>query len=153
MIFATALFFGGGCLLPGVAVLIGKFDQWMFFPLGVSFFLMIPLPCYFETINVTPAVLWARNILFFVLGVFFLGVSVGVIPLLMYTGHMYKLKCSREDAKTRREKEGNLGDLAAWREARRRAQFVAARSIESSPSLRPQLSPLSLEHKSRPGVR
>jgi len=80
-IFASALFFGGSCLLPGVALLTGKLDQWMLLPLSVSFLVMVPVPCYFEVVNVTPCVRWSRDLLFLILGLSFLGLSLGVIPL------------------------------------------------------------------------
>jgi hypothetical protein len=80
-VFASGLFFGSSCLLPGVGLLTGAFNEWMFLPLGVSFFIMVPVPCYFETVNVTPIARWGRNFLFLILGLFFLGLSLGVIPL------------------------------------------------------------------------
>ena len=80
-VFASALFFGSSCLLPGVALFTRNFHQWMLLPLGVSFFVMVPVPCYFEVVNVTPRVRWGRNLLFLILGLSFLGLSLGVIPL------------------------------------------------------------------------
>ena len=81
IIFVSVLLFGSSCLLPGIALLTGKFDHWMLLPLGVSFFVMVPVPCYFDAVNVTPAIQWGRNLMFLVLGLFFLGLALGVIPL------------------------------------------------------------------------
>jgi hypothetical protein len=59
---------------------LGWFRRWLLVPLGLSLLLMIPLPCYFRTVDETAWVRRGRNLVFVLLGLALLLVGGGVLP-------------------------------------------------------------------------
>jgi hypothetical protein len=77
---AVAALFCASCLLCAAALELGWFRRWLLTPLGVSFLLMIPLPCYFRTVDQTAWLRRTRNGAFVVLGLALLLIAGGVLP-------------------------------------------------------------------------
>ena len=72
--------FVASCLLPGVAMLSGRFAPWMLIPLGVCYLLLIPFPCYFKWANEG----WVRKgrvLLFLLAGAGLIAVGVELLPV------------------------------------------------------------------------
>ena len=73
-------FFVASCLGCAAALWIGRFRAWMFAPLGLSYLLMIPLPCYFETVNRVRWLHALRDALFVAVALFCFAVAAGLVP-------------------------------------------------------------------------
>ena len=67
------------CLGCAAALWTGHFKAWMAGPLGVSYLLMIPLPCYFESVDRVRWLHALRNVLFVAVALFFLAVAAGIV--------------------------------------------------------------------------
>lgn len=65
----------------GVTLVTGHFAPWMFVPLGVSYILMLPLPCYFPWITETSLRHFLRNVIFSILAAACLAVGLKIIPM------------------------------------------------------------------------
>lgn len=73
--------FGGSCFLCAAALWLGGFRAWMLAPFGVSFLLMIPLPCYFQRVEQSRALHVARNLLFLGVAALCFALAFGLVPL------------------------------------------------------------------------
>ena len=71
------LVFVASCLLPGFALLAGRFGAWMLLPLGVCYLALIPFPCYFRWAN-HGRIRIARGLLFLLVGVALIAAGVGL---------------------------------------------------------------------------
>jgi len=65
----------------GATLVTGHFTPWMLVPLGVSYVLMLPLPCYFPWITETRRRHFLRNVIFAILAAVCLAVGLKIIPL------------------------------------------------------------------------
>ena len=72
--------FVAGCLGCAAALWTGRFRPWMAGTIAVSYALMIPMRCYFETVDRLRGVRIARNLLFVAVALFLLAIAVGVVP-------------------------------------------------------------------------
>jgi hypothetical protein len=70
----------GGSWLNAGALSAGRFAGWMLLPVGASYALMIPLPCYFAWVDRVRWVHRARNALFALIAATCLAVGLGVLP-------------------------------------------------------------------------
>lgn len=75
------LLFVASCFGCAAALWTERFHPWTIAPLGLSYLLMIPMPCYFEWVNRVRWIHVARNLLFALVAVFFFSVATGLIPL------------------------------------------------------------------------
>jgi hypothetical protein len=74
-------FFVMSCLGCAAALWTGQFRAWMGASIGVSYLLMLPMPCYFARVNRVRWLHVARNLLFVAVAAFFLALAVGAVPL------------------------------------------------------------------------
>lgn len=72
--------FVASCFLPGVAMLIGAFKSWMLLPLGLSYLVLIPQPCYLKWAN-RGRIRTARTFLFLLIGAALLAAGLGLLPV------------------------------------------------------------------------
>jgi hypothetical protein len=75
------ILFSGSCAMCAVSLGSQWFRAWMVAPLGASYLLMIPMPCYFESVNHIRWLHTTRNILFVATAVGCFAVATGLIPL------------------------------------------------------------------------
>ena len=73
--------FVASCLGCAAALWSGRFQPWMAASIGLSYLLMIPLPCYFELVNRVRWLHVLRNILFIATALFLVAIAAGLIPL------------------------------------------------------------------------
>lgn len=76
---ATALLFTGSSFLGAVALMSSPFKPRLLLPLGVSYLLMIPAPCYFPSVNRVGWLHVARNILFGAVAAVCFALALGLI--------------------------------------------------------------------------
>jgi hypothetical protein len=76
--------FVGSCFLCAAALWLGWFRAWMLAPFGLSFLLMIPLPCYFKGVDENRALHLARNLLFVFIAIVSFALALGLIPLALF---------------------------------------------------------------------
>lgn len=69
------------CLVCAAALWTGRFRAWMAASIGLSYLLMIPLPCYFERVNRARRLHALRDLLFAGVAFFLFAVAAGLIPL------------------------------------------------------------------------
>lgn len=77
----VSFLFSGSCGVCAVSLWGDWFRAWMVAPLGASYLLMIPMPCYFESVDRIGWLHTTRNILFVAVAVACFAVAVGIIPL------------------------------------------------------------------------
>jgi hypothetical protein len=70
----------GSCAMCAVSLWTDRFRAWMVMPLGVSYLLMIPMPCYFESMNRIRWLHMARNFLFVAVAAGCFAFAMGLIP-------------------------------------------------------------------------
>ena len=70
-----------GSITSSVTLLTRSFAPWMFVPIGVSYILMLPLPCFFPWITDTRGRRLVRNAIFIFVAAFFLLFGFGAIPV------------------------------------------------------------------------
>jgi hypothetical protein len=73
--------FSGSCAVCAVSLWAGCFRAWLAAPLGASYLLMIPLPCYFEPVNRMQWLHTARNLLFVAIAAGCFAIAAGLVPL------------------------------------------------------------------------
>jgi len=76
--------FGGSCALCAAGLWLGWFRAWMLAPFGLSFLLMIPLPCYFRGVEQSRAFHRARNLFFLAVAALCLSLTLGLLPLSVF---------------------------------------------------------------------
>jgi hypothetical protein len=76
--------FVASCFLCAGALWLGGFRAWMLAPFGLSFLLMIPLPCYFKGVDQSRGLHLARNLLFLCIAVLCLSLVLGLVPLAFF---------------------------------------------------------------------
>jgi len=81
LILLEDLLFTASCLGCAAALWTGHFRAWMAASVGLSYLLMIPLPCYFEPVNRIRWLHAARNLLFAAVALALFAVAAGIIPL------------------------------------------------------------------------
>ena len=69
------------CAGCGLALWAGRFRSWMAAPIGLSYLLMIPLPCYFEWVDRSIWIRAPRNLAFLILAAFLFSIALGWVPL------------------------------------------------------------------------
>jgi hypothetical protein len=74
-------FFAVSCFSCAAALWTDRFQAWMAASIGMSYLLMIPLPCYFELVNRVRWVHALRDLLFIAVAVFLFAIAAGFIPL------------------------------------------------------------------------
>lgn len=67
--------------MSAVGFLAGRFAPWMLIPIGVSYLMMLPLPCYFPWITATSLRHTVRNVIFVIIAALFLALGFGVFPI------------------------------------------------------------------------
>jgi hypothetical protein len=77
----VSLLFSGSCAVCALSLQGHWFRAWMVAPLGACYLLMIPMPCYFESVDRIDWLHRARNLLFVVVAVACFAIAVGVVPL------------------------------------------------------------------------
>lgn len=77
----VSLLFSGSCGLCAVSLRAGWFRAWMVAPLGASYLLMIPMPCYFQSVDRIGWLHAVRNVLFVLIAIACFAAAVGVLPL------------------------------------------------------------------------
>lgn len=78
---AVDALFVASCLGCAAALWTGRFQAWMAAPLGLSYALMIPLPCYFEAVNRVRWLHALRNVVFGAVALVLLAVAAGGVAL------------------------------------------------------------------------
>lgn len=79
-LFLTELLFTGSCLIGAIALMSSRFPAWVFVPLGVSYLLMIPAPCYFPWVDRIGWLHVARNVLFGMIAAVCFALAFGLVP-------------------------------------------------------------------------
>jgi hypothetical protein len=77
----VSFLFSGSCGMCAVSLWADWFRAWMVAPLGASYLLMIPMPCFFESVDRIGWLHLARNLLFVLIAVACFAIAVGIIPL------------------------------------------------------------------------
>jgi len=77
---AVGVVFIASCFLPGSAMLAGVFEPWMLIPLGLSYFALIPLPCYFRWAN-RGRIRTGRTVLFVLVGIALVAAGLDWLPV------------------------------------------------------------------------
>jgi hypothetical protein len=80
MLTGTGLLFAGSCFFIADAVWFAWFQPWLLWPLGASFLLMIPQPCYFDAVDRIRGMHLARNVLFAAVAVLCFAVALRWLP-------------------------------------------------------------------------
>jgi hypothetical protein len=73
--------FVASCLACAAALLIGLFQAWMAASIALSYLLMIPLPCYFQSVNRVRWLRAMRDLLFIAVALFLIAMATGWLPL------------------------------------------------------------------------
>jgi hypothetical protein len=73
--------FVASCLGCAAALWTDHFQAWMAASIGLSYLLMIPLPCYFELVNRVRWLHAMRDLLFIAVAVFLFAIATGFVPL------------------------------------------------------------------------
>ena len=71
----------GTCTLCAASLWSNRFRAWMIAPVGASYLLMLPMPCYFGWVDRTRWVHGLRNLLFVVIAAGCFAVAAGIVPL------------------------------------------------------------------------
>jgi hypothetical protein len=69
------------CAMCATSLWWDWFRAWMVAPFGASYLMMIPMPCYFETVDRIRPLHVVRNILFVAVAVGCFAIALGLIPL------------------------------------------------------------------------
>lgn len=83
-IFLVEILFAGSCFLCAAGLYFGWFHSWLLAPLGVSFLGMIPLPCYFESVDRIRWLHAARNLLFAAVAALCFALALQLMPLSLF---------------------------------------------------------------------
>jgi len=78
---AVDVLFSASCALCAVSLWSQWFRPWMVAPFGASYLLMIPMPCYFETVDRVPWLRRTRNLVFVAVAAASFAIAGGLIPL------------------------------------------------------------------------
>ncbi|WP_341329451.1 hypothetical protein [Mycobacterium shinjukuense] len=78
---AVDALFTGSSFLCAAALGLGWFRAWMLAPFGLSYLLMIPVPCYFKAVNRSRGVHLARNLLFVLVALLSFALALRALPL------------------------------------------------------------------------
>jgi len=70
-----------GCWLSAIALATDRFSGWMLLPIGVSYALMVPLPCYFAVVDRVPWIHVLRNAVFAAVTVACVAIAFGFVPI------------------------------------------------------------------------
>ena len=73
--------FSGVCFLCAAALAVGQFRREMAALLAVSYLAMLPMPCYFATVDRVRPLRLIRNLLFLAVAALCLAVATGLLPL------------------------------------------------------------------------
>jgi len=71
----------GGAATSAIGLLVDRFDPLMLLPVGVSYLLMLPLPCYFKWITATRRRHTVRNVLFVLFAAALIMLGLRILPL------------------------------------------------------------------------
>lgn len=77
----VSFLFSASCGVCAVSLWAGRFRAWMVAPIGASYLLMIPMPCYFESVDRIGWLHAVRNLLFVAIAVACFAIATGIIPL------------------------------------------------------------------------
>ena len=79
-VFVDSLFVSS-CLGCAAALWTEEFRAWMAAPLGVSYLLLIPFPCYFDSVNRVRWIHTLRDALFVAVALALLALAAKLVPL------------------------------------------------------------------------
>ena len=79
--YCSIILFVAGTLFSGIGLMTNRFESWMLIPIAASYYMMLPLPCYFPWITETIRRRTVRNAIFVAIATLLLALGLGIIPV------------------------------------------------------------------------